>query len=95
MGFGDLAFFAACGGFGDGSGFGATSGFDALCCGGADCLFGFAQRAAHGGVGVFCLMGAGGLGGMTCGRLCGRSSGFSLCLGQQRLLADLLGGAVS
>jgi hypothetical protein len=95
MGFGDLAFFTASGGFGDGSGFGAASGFDALCRGGADCLFGFTQGAAHGGVGVFCLMGAGGLSGLTCGGLCGCGGGFSLGLGQQGLLADLLGGAVS
>jgi hypothetical protein len=95
MGFGDLALFAACGGFGDGGGFGAASGFDAFCCGGADCLFGFTQSAAHGGVGVFCLMGAGSLGCVACGGLCGCSGGFSLGLGQQRLLADLLGGAVS
>jgi hypothetical protein len=95
MGFGNLAFFAACGGFGDGGGFGAASGFDAFCGGSARCLFCLAQRTAHGGVGVFCFMGAGGLGCVTCCGLCGRGRGFSFGLGQQRLLADLLGGAVS
>jgi hypothetical protein len=35
MSFGDLAFFAARSGFGDGSGLGAASGFDTLGCGGA------------------------------------------------------------
>jgi hypothetical protein len=95
MGFGDLAFFAACGGFGDGSGFGAASGFDAFCCGGAGCLFDLAQGAAHRGVGVFCLMGAGGLGCLTCRGFCSGGGGFGLRLGEQRLLTDLLSGAVS
>jgi hypothetical protein len=95
VGFGDLAFFAACSGFGDGGGFGTASGFDTFGCGGSGCLFGFAQSAPHGGVGVIGLMGAGGLCCVTCGGLCGCSSGFGFGLGQQRLLADLLGSAVS
>jgi hypothetical protein len=94
MGFGNLAFFAACGCFGNGSGLGSACGFDALCGCCAGCLFGFAQRTAHGGVGIFCLMGAGGLGCVTRGGLCGGGGGFSLGLRQQRLLADLLGGAM-
>jgi hypothetical protein len=42
MGFGNLALFAACCGFGDGGGFGAAGGFDTLGCGGSGCLFGLA-----------------------------------------------------
>jgi hypothetical protein len=95
MGFGDLALFAACGGFGDGGGFGAAGGFDTLGCGGSGCLFGLAQCVAHGGVSVIGLVGAGGLRCMTRGGLCGCSSGFGFGLGQQGLFADLLGGAVS
>ena len=95
MRFGDLAFFAARGGFGDGGGFGAASGFDTLCCGGAGGFFGFAQGTAHGGVGVFCLMGTGGLCCMTRSGLCCCGGGFGLGLGQQCLLTDLLGGTMS
>ena len=95
VGFGDLALFAASGGFGDGCGFGAAGGFDAFCCGGACCLFGFAQSTSHGGVGVFGLMSAGGLGGLTRGGVSGRCSGFGFGLGEQGLFANLLGGAMS
>jgi hypothetical protein len=95
MGFGDLSFFAACGGFGNGGGFGAASGFDTLGCGGARCLFGLAQSTAHGGVGVFCLMRAGSLRCLTCSGLCGGSGSFGFGLGEQRLLANLFGGAMS
>jgi len=94
VGFGDLAFFTACGGFGDSGGFGAASGFDTLCCGSARCLFGLAQSTAHGGVGVFCLMGARSLRCVTCSGLCGGSGGFGLGLGQQCLLTNLFGGAM-
>jgi hypothetical protein len=91
---GDLALFTACGGLGNGGGFGATGGFDTLCRSGASGLFGLAQSTAHGGVGVFRLMSAGGLGCMACGGL-GRGCGsFGFGLGHQRLLADLLGGAM-
>jgi hypothetical protein len=95
MGFGDLAFFAACGGFGDGGGFGATSGFDTLGCGGACGLFGLAQSTSHGGVGVSLLVGAGSLCCMTRSGLCGGCSGFGLGLGHQGLLTNLLGSAMS
>jgi hypothetical protein len=95
MGFGDLAFFAACGSFGYCSGFGAASGFDTLGCCGAGRFFGFAQRTPHGGVGVFCLMSEGSLRCVTRGGLCCCSSGFGFGLGQQCLLANLLGGAMS
>jgi hypothetical protein len=95
VGFGDLAFFAASGGFGDSGGLGAASRFDTLCGCSAGCLFGLAQSTAHGGVGVFCLMGAGSLGCVTCGGLCCCGSGFGFGLGQQRLLANLLGGTMS
>jgi hypothetical protein len=94
MRFGDLAFLAACGGFGNSGGFGAASGFDTLCCGRAGCLFGLAQSTAHGGVGVFCLMRAGSLRCVTCGGLCGGGGGFGFGLGQQCLLANLFGGAM-
>jgi hypothetical protein len=95
MGFGYLAFLAAGGGFGDGGGLSAASGFDAFCCGGAGCFFGFAECTAHGGVGVFRLMGAGSLGRVTCCGLCGGSGGFGFGLGQQGLLTNLFGGAMS
>jgi hypothetical protein len=91
---GDLTFFAACGGLGDGGGLSTASGFDALGCSCARCLFGIAQSTAHGGVGVFCLMGTGGLRCLTRGGLCSGSRGFGLGLGQQRLLANLLGRAM-
>jgi hypothetical protein len=91
---GDLAFFAACGGLGDCSGLGPASGFDALGCRGARCLFGLTQGAAHGGVGIICLMGAGGLRRLTRGGLRSGGGGFGLGLGQQCLLANLLGGAM-
>jgi len=91
---GDLAFFAACGGLGDSSGLCTASGFDALGCSGARCLLGLAQGTAHGGVGVICLMGSGGLRCVTRCGLCGSSCGFGLGLGQQRLLTDLLGRAM-
>jgi hypothetical protein len=80
--FGDLAFFAARGGFGNSGGLGAASGFDTFCGGSADRLFGFAQSTSHGGVGVFGLMCAGSLRGVTCGGLCGRSGGFGFGLGK-------------
>jgi hypothetical protein len=95
VGFGDLAFFAACGGFGNGGGLGAARGFDAFCCGGAGCFFGLAESTAHGGVGVFRLMGAGSLGCVTCCGLCRSGGCFGFGLGQQRLLANLLGGTMS
>jgi hypothetical protein len=95
MGFGDLAFFAARGSFGDSGGLGAASGFDTLGCGSAGCLFGLAQSMSHGGVGVFCLMRAGSMCCVTCGGLCGSGSGFGFGLSQQRLLTNLLGGAMS
>ena len=94
VGFCDLAFFSARCGFGDGCGFSATCGFDAFCGGGASCFFGFAQGSAHGGVGVFCLMGARSLRCVTCSGLCGGSGGFGLGLGQQCLLTNLFGGAM-
>jgi len=95
MRFCDLAFFASCGGFGNGSGFGAASGFDALCCCSACCFFCFAQSTPHGGVGVFCLMCEGGLGCVTSSRVCCDGSGFSFGLSEQCLLTDLLGGTMS
>jgi hypothetical protein len=95
VGFGDLAFFASRCGFGNSGGFCAASGFDTLCCGGARCLFGLAQSTSHGGVGVFCLMSACGLRCVTCGGLCCCCGGFGFGLGQQRLLADLLGSTMS
>jgi len=95
MGFGDLAFFAARSGFGNGGGLGAASGLDTLGCGGAGCFFGLAQSTAHGGVGIFGLMGAGSLCCVTCGGLCCCGGGFGLGLGQQCLFADLLGGTMS
>jgi hypothetical protein len=91
---GDLTFFAACGGLGDGSGFGTASGFDAFACSGARCLLGLAQSTAHGGVGVIYLMGSGGLRCVTRGGLGGGGGGLCLGLGQQRLVADLLGRAM-
>jgi hypothetical protein len=91
---GDLALFAACGGLGDGGGLGTASGFNALGGSSARCLFGLAERTAHGGVGVFCLMGTGGLRCVTRGGLCNGGGGFGLGLGQQRLLANLLGCAM-
>jgi hypothetical protein len=80
--FGDLSFFAACGGLGDRSCFGATCGFDAFSCGGACSLFRFAQSTSHGGVGIVSLMGASGLRCMARGGLCSSSGGFGFGLSQ-------------
>jgi hypothetical protein len=91
---GDLTFFAACGGLGNSSGLGAASGFNALGCSSARCFFCLAQSTTHGGVGVFCLMGTGGLRCVTGGGLCSCGGSFGLGLGQQRLLANLLGRAM-
>jgi hypothetical protein len=91
---GDLAFFAACGCLGNCGGLGTASGFDAFCRGSAGSLLGLAQSAAHGGVSVFCLMGKGGLLCMTRSGLCCCGGSLSLGLGQQRLLADLLGSTM-
>jgi hypothetical protein len=95
VGFGDLAFFAAGGGFGNSGGLGAASGFDTLGCGSARSFFGFAQSTSHGGVGIICLMGAGGLGRVTRGGVCCSGGGFGFGLSQQSLFAHLLGGTVS
>ena len=95
MRFGDLAFFAACGGLGHSGGLGPACGFDALCRGSAGCLFGLAQSTSHGRVGVVNLMGAGSLRCVTCSGIGGGSSGFGFCLGQQCLLTDLLGSTMS
>jgi hypothetical protein len=88
---GDFAFFAAGGGLGDGGGLGTAGSFDALGGGGTRCFLGLAQSTAHGGLGIFCLMGAGCLSCLTSGRLCSSGGGFGFGLGQQGLLADLLG----
>jgi hypothetical protein len=48
----DLLFFAARGRFGNSSGFGSAGGFDTLGGGSASCLFGLAQRALRGGIGI-------------------------------------------
>jgi hypothetical protein len=82
VGFSDLAFFAAGGGFGNGSSLGAARGFDAFCGGGAGCFFGFAECTTHGGVCVFRLMGAGSLGCVTCCGLCGCCGSFGFGLGE-------------
>jgi hypothetical protein len=67
VGFGDLAFFAACGSFGDGCGFGAPGGFDTFCGGCAGSLLGLSECATHGRVGVFGLVVEGCLSGVTSG----------------------------
>jgi hypothetical protein len=95
VGFGDLAFFTAGGGFGNSGGLGAASGFDTLGRGCARCFFGFAQSTSHGGVGIVCLMSAGGVGSVTRGGICCSGGGFRFSLSQQRLFADLLGRTVS
>jgi hypothetical protein len=95
VGFGDLTFFAAGGGFGDSGGLGAASGFYTLGCGGAGGFFGLTQSTSHGGVGIVCLMSARGVGCVTRGGICCSSGGFGFGLSQQRLFADLLGCTVS
>jgi hypothetical protein len=92
--FGDLAFLTACGCFGNSGGLGAACSFNAFCGRGAGSLFGLAQSTSHRGVGVFCLMGARSLCCVPCRGLCSRGGGFSFGLGQQRLLANLFGGAM-
>jgi hypothetical protein len=95
MGFGDLALFSACGGFGHGGSLGTASGFDALCCCGSSGLFGFSQSMSHGRVGVLSLMSAGSLCCMARGRFSCSGSGFGLGLCQQRLFSHLLGSTMS
>jgi hypothetical protein len=90
----DLAFFAACSSLGNGGGLGAASGFDTFCSGSTGRLFGLAQSTAHGGVGVFHLMSAGGLRCVTRCGLCSGGGGFGFGLGEQRLLTYLLGSTV-
>jgi hypothetical protein len=91
---GDLALFAACGCLGDSGRLGTASGLDALCCRGTGCLLSLAQSTAHGGVSVFCLMGAGGLCCITRNGLCCCCRGLGLGLSEQRLFANLLGSAM-
>jgi hypothetical protein len=95
VGFGDLAFFAAGGGFCNSGGLGTASGFYALGCSCTRSFFGFAQSTSHGGVGIVCLMSAGGLGCVTRGGVCCSSGGFGFGLSQQRLFAHLFGCTVS
>ena len=94
MRFCNLALFAAGGGFGDGGGFGAAGGFDTFGCGGTGGFFGFAQGTAHGRVGVICLMRTGCLRCVTRGGLCGSCGCFGLGLGEQCLVANLLGSTM-
>jgi hypothetical protein len=82
VGFGNLAFFASCGGLSDGGGLGAAGGFDTLCRSGTRGLFGLAQGTAHGGVGVVSLMSACSLGCVTSGGLCCCGGGFGFGLGE-------------
>jgi hypothetical protein len=93
--FGYLTLFATGGGLGDSGNLSAAGCFDAFGCGGTGRIFGLAQSAAHGGVGVFGLMIAGCLRCLTGGRICGCGRGFRLGLSQQGLLAHLLRGAMS
>jgi len=92
--FGDLSLFTACGSFSYGCCFGAACGFYTLSGSGASGFFRLEQSAAHGGVGIFGLMGAGDIGCVTCGRV--SSGGGRLCfgLGKEGLLADLLSCAM-
>jgi hypothetical protein len=94
VGLGNLAFFAACGGFGDGGGFGPASGFDTLCCGSARGLFSLAQGTTHGGVGVISPMSACSLGCVTSSGFRGCGGGLGFGLGKQGLFANLFGGAM-
>jgi hypothetical protein len=95
VGFGDLSFFAACCSFGDGCGLGTARGFDTLGGCGACGFFGLTQSSAHGGVGVIGLMGTGSFGCLTSGGFGGSGGGFGFGLGEERLLANLFGGAMS
>jgi hypothetical protein len=95
VGLGDLAFFAARGGFSDGGGFGTASGFDTLRSSGASGLFCLAERPAHSGVGLFGLVGPRSLSGLMSDGLCCYCGGFSFRLGEESLFAHLLGGAMS
>jgi hypothetical protein len=90
MGLGDLLFFAARGGFGNSSSLGAAGGFDTLGGGGAGCLFGLAQRALRGGVGIAGLENPRSFDCTAFGGIGSVRGGFSLGLGKQRLFAHLL-----
>ncbi len=82
MRFSDLSLFATSGGFGDSGGFGPACGFDAFRGGGACCFFGLAESTSHGGVGVFCLVGASRLCCLTSSGVSGRCCSFRFCLSE-------------
>jgi hypothetical protein len=90
VGLGDLFFFAARGGFGNSSSLCTAGSFDTLGGGSASCLFGLAQRALRGGIGITGLENPRGFDCTAFGGIGGIRSGFSFSLGKQRLLAYLL-----
>jgi hypothetical protein len=90
VGLGDLLFFAARGGFGNSSSLGTAGGFDTLGGGSASCLFGFAQRALRGGIGIIGLEDPRGFHCTAFGGIGSVRGGFSFSLGKQRLLPHLL-----
>ncbi len=91
MGLGDLTLFPAGGSFSHGSGFGPAGSLYTLGGCGTSCIFSLTQRPLHGRVRVLPLCSLGCL--ASC-RVRSRSRSLSLSLGQQRLLANLLSGAV-
>jgi hypothetical protein len=90
VGFGDLAFFTAGRGFGDGGGLGAASGFDTFCSGSAGCLLGLAQRVLRGSIGFVNLEMARGLNCPAFRGVCGGCGFFGFSLRKKRLLPHLL-----
>jgi hypothetical protein len=95
MGFGDLALFAAGGGFGDSGCFGPTGGFDTLGGSCTSCLVGLAESTLRGRIGFIGLIMPGGRDCAAFSRVCGICRGFSLGLGEKGLLAHLLCGMMS
>ena len=93
--FGNLALFAAGGGFGYCSSFGSAGSFESFGSCGASSGFSFTQGAAHGGVSVIGLVVSGCFCCATRGGLCCGGSGFCFSLCKKSLLADLFGGTMT
>jgi hypothetical protein len=92
---GYLTLFTSGGGFGSGGSFGATRCFNPFSGGGACCLFSLTEILLQGNRRGRTLLRACGVCGLACCCLGGLCSGLSFGLGEQGLLTNLFGGAVT
>ena len=95
MGFSNLAFFAACSGFGHSGGLCTPSSFDTLGCSSACCLFGLLQCALRGGIGFVQFEMPSRLDCLTLSGICCFGCCFGFCLRKKRLFPNLLGRTMS